>query len=176
MVAGLEAGDSFADAHDAARGFQSERGAGEPVFQDLFRQQRHRPHEVAEIEPARLDLDLDVARLWRNALEQRPAHTVEAAIDPARELRRHRFAVHAVARHISHANDAHGFDTVGPDRELGFRRSGQHRVCELGGCRVRINFGCDIGHMNLRAVQLVGERAHERPQSGVDRPEAVTPL
>ena len=85
-VADREALDAIADRAHHPRAFQTERGAGEPVEQRLFRQHAGRRHHVAEIDAGGAHLDLDLARPRRTPRSRRPAQAVE----PPRPLvRRH---------------------------------------------------------------------------------------
>ena len=70
-IAGLEGVDALADGEDPAGDFEAEARAGEAVLQDLLRQHRQRPEDVAEIEAGGLDRDLDLAAPGRPA--RRPA-------------------------------------------------------------------------------------------------------
>lgn len=91
-LAGLKARRRRSSADDPAAAFHAKGRTGKAVFECFFRQEPERPHDIAEIETARLDLDLDLTGRKRRACDLGPGEPVEhalcARVEPQRRGKR----------------------------------------------------------------------------------------
>jgi hypothetical protein len=79
-LAGRQAADAGADAGNHAGALHADGRPGKAGLERFRRQQTERPHDVAEIETGRLDLDFHLTRARRPARSKSPRQTVQRAL------------------------------------------------------------------------------------------------
>ena len=168
-IADLETLHARTHRRDAARTFETQAGTGEAVLQNLLRQHRERPENVAEVKAGGLHGDFQFALARRDPLGGPPDHLVQAAGVAALQTRRlGRYAIRRIAVARPAGMEAHDLCALVIEHDLGFRRAGKDEVAQALGGALRRHLGREVDAADIEVRHLVGQGAGEGPHARLD--------